>query len=63
MKKFIKRGTAVPFFTPIIAIIVAIIILVCSLIWDAYIENINNSVESEQTQEYDQQLGTEVPST
>jgi Ca2+-dependent lipid-binding protein len=52
MKKFIKRGTAVPFFTPIIAIIVAIIILVCSFIWNAYIEDVNDSVESEQTQEY-----------
>ena len=55
MKKIIKRGTAVPFFTPLIALIIAIIILVCSFIWNAYIDNVNDSVESEQTQEYVQE--------
>ena len=33
-------------------IIIAIIVLVCSFIWNAYIDDVNDSVESEQTQEY-----------
>lgn len=52
MKKFMKRGTAVPFFTPIIALILAIIIMICGLVWNAYTDKVNDAVEAEQTQEY-----------
>lgn len=52
MKRFMKRGTAVPFFTPIIAMILVIIIMICSLVWHAYTDDVNESVEAEQAQEY-----------
>ena len=52
MKRFMKRGAAVPFFTPIIAIILVLIIMICSLVWNAYTDNVNEAVEAEQAQEY-----------
>lgn len=52
MKRFMKRGAAVPFFTPIIAIILALIIMICGLVWNAYTDNVNEAVEAEQAQEY-----------
>lgn len=50
MKRFNKRGTAVPFFTPIIALILAIILAIGVLIYQAvtYEEQEQTTVETVQ---------------
>ena len=47
MKRFMKRGTAVPFFTPIIALILAIIISIVGIIYGV-VQNNNETPETEQ---------------
>lgn len=47
MKRFMKRGTAVPFFTPIIALILAIIISIVGIIYGV-VQNNDETPETEQ---------------
>lgn len=52
MQKFTKKAAVVPFFTPIIAIIVATIIIICSLIWTVHTNYVEEQAQNvEQTQE------------
>ena len=50
MKRFNKRGTVVPFFTPIIALVLAIILAIGVLIYQAvtYEEQEQTTVETVQ---------------
>jgi energy-converting hydrogenase Eha subunit H len=52
MQKFTKKAAVVPFFTPIIVLIVATIIIICSLIWTVHTNYVEEQAQNvEQTQE------------